>query len=193
VPPAIEAIATADDSKVDAFLAAGHVCTVMGTRQYEPLASRHGVPIVVTGFEPLDVLEGVRRAVLQLEEGRAEVENAYERAVRADGNEAAREMLDRVFELTDRRWRGVGLIPDSGWRLRAGYERFDAEARYDVANIDVEEPSACRAGEVLTGSIRPDECEAFGTSCTPRNPLGAPMVSTEGACAAYHRYRRVEV
>ncbi len=193
VPPAIEAIVTSTDASIDAFLAAGHVCTVMGTRQYEPLAALHGVPIVVTGFEPLDVLEGVRRAVFQLEEGRAEVENAYARAVRPDGNEAAREMLDQVFEVADRRWRGVGLIADSGWRLRPAYSQFDAEARFGVADMDVEEPAECRAGDVLTGSTPPAECEAVGTLCTPRNPLGALMVSTEGACAAYHRYRRVGV
>ena len=192
VPPAIEAIVGADDTDIDAFLAAGHVCTVMGTRQYEPLAARYGVPIVVTGFEPLDVLDGIRRAVRQLESGRAEVENAYERAVRPDGNDAARAMLDRVFELVDRRWRGVGMLPASGWRLRDEYRRHDAETRFGVGDLDVEEPAECRAGEVLRGTIRPDQCEAFGTTCTPRSPLGAPMVSSEGACAAYHRYRLLD-
>ena len=193
VPPAIEAILTAPDCRVDAFLAAGHVCTVMGLSQYEPLVARHGVPIVVTGFEPLDILEGVRRAVVQLEGGRAEVENAYARAVRPEGNEVAREMLERVFELTDRSWRGMGRLPASGWQLKQGYRRFDAEGRFGVDGLEVEESTACRSGEVLTGAIKPHECDAFGTSCTPRHPLGATMVSSEGACAAYYRYRRVEV
>lgn len=192
VPPAIEALMTGG-SRVQAFLAAGHVCTVMGTAEYEPLARRHGVPIVVTGFEPLDVLDGIRRAVAQLEAGRAEVDNAYPRAVRPEGNPAARAMLAEVFAVCDRKWRGIGTIPASGWRLAPAYAAFDAEARFDVGDLVAEEPAACRSGEVLSGLIRPDECEAFATTCTPRSPLGAPMVSSEGACAAYHRYRRHEV
>ncbi len=189
VPPAIEAILSSTDCRVEAFLAAGHVCTVMGTRQYERLVAAHRVPIVVTGFEPVDVLDGIRRAVLQLEEGRAEMENAYPRAVRRDGNEAAQAVLETVFEVTERRWRGIGPIPESGWRLTPAYLEFDAELRFGVADLRVEEASACRAGEVLQGLIKPDECPAFAGECTPRHPLGAPMVSSEGACAAYHRYR----
>ncbi len=190
VPPAIEALMTAGAGRIDGFLAAGHVCTVMGTGQYEALAARHGVPIVVTGFEPLDVLDGIRRCVAQLEAGRAEVDNAYPRAVRAEGNPAAQAVLASVFEVCDRPWRGIGPIPDSGWRLRDEFRGFDAEARFDIGEIEVEEPEACRSGEVLQGLIRPDECEAFGATCTPRTPLGATMVSSEGACAAYFSYRR---
>ena len=193
VPPAIEAIASSPDSRVDAFLAAGHVCTVMGTEQYEPLVERYRVPIVVTGFEPLDVLDGIRRAVHQLEAGRAEVENAYGRVVQPTGNEAARAVLDEVFDTTDRQWRGIGEIPASGWALRPAFDAFDAEIRFDVAGRSVAESSACRSGEVLQGLIKPTECEAFGVTCTPRRPLGAPMVSTEGACAAYYQYRRLDL
>ena len=191
VPPAIEALLTSGRSRVDGFLAAGHVCTVMGTAQYESLVRRFGVPIVVTGFEPVDVLDGIRRCVLQLEAGRAEVENAYPRAVKAEGNRPAQVVLAEVFEVCDRPWRGIGGIPASGWRLRDEFRALDAEARFDIGEIRVEEPAACRSGEVLQGLIKPDACEAFGTTCTPRTPLGAPMVSTEGACAAYFRYRQV--
>jgi hydrogenase expression/formation protein HypD len=193
VPPAIEALMSSGTSRVNAFLAAGHVCTVMGTSQYEPLAERFHVPIVVTGFEPLDVLDGIRRAVLQLESGRGEVENAYPRAVRPEGNLAAQTMLADVFEVCDRQWRGIGLIPASGWRLRGDYADFDAERRFDVGELRVTEPTACRAGEVLLGLIKPDQCECFGTTCTPRTPIGATMVSSEGACAAYYQYRRIEM
>ncbi|MEM8746083.1 MAG: hydrogenase formation protein HypD [Actinomycetota bacterium] len=192
VPPAIEALMTSGTSRVNAFLAAGHVCTVMGTGEYGPLADRFGVPIVVTGFEPLDVLDGIRRAVMQLEEGRAEVENAYTRAVRPEGNPAAQQMLADVYEVCDRQWRGIGMIPSSGWRLSEAFADFDAERRFEVGELHVDEPPACRAGEVLQGLIKPDECECFGTTCTPRNPMGATMVSSEGACAAYFQYRRVE-
>ena len=191
VPPAIDALMSSGTSRVDGFLAAGHVCTVMGTWQYEPLAERYGTPIVVTGFEPLDVLDGIRRCVLQLEAGRAEVENAYPRAVRPEGNPAAQQMLADVFEVCDRPWRGIGLIPRSGWRLTPDYAAFDAERRFDVGDVDVVEPEACRAGEVLQGLIKPDQCEQFGVACTPRTPMGATMVSSEGACAAYYQYRRL--
>ncbi len=192
VPPAIEALVTSPSSRVDGFLAAGHVCTVMGTWQYEPLADRFGVPIVVTGFEPLDVLDGIRRCVLQLEGGRGEVENAYPRAVHPEGNGPAQEMLGRVFEVCDRQWRGIGMIPSSGWRLSPEYAELDAERRFDVANLAVDEPERCRAGEVLQGLLKPNECECFGQDCTPRTPMGATMVSSEGACAAYYQYRRLE-
>lgn len=191
VPPAIEAVLSSPTSRVNGFLAAGHVCSVMGTWQYGPLVSKYHAPIVITGFEPLDVLDGIRRCVLQLEAGRAEVENAYPRAVRAEGNPAAQEMLAKVFEVCDRQWRGIGMIPSSGWRLAEEFAEFDAERRFDVGSIDVDEPAACRAGEVLQGLIKPDECECFGKECTPRTPMGATMVSSEGACAAYFQYRRV--
>jgi hydrogenase expression/formation protein HypD len=191
VPPAIEAIMQSPDCRVDAFLAAGHVCSVMGTGEYPELAERFEVPIVVTGFEPLDILEGVRRAVRRLERGEPGVENAYPRAVRPEGNPAARAMLADVFEVTDRAWRGIGTIPGSGWRLAERYREFDAEHRFSVAGIDTREPAECRSGEVLQGLLKPHQCEAFGTTCTPRTPLGATMVSSEGACAAYYLYRRL--
>jgi hydrogenase expression/formation protein HypD len=193
VPPAIAAIMESPTCRVQAFLAAGHVCCVMGTGEYPPLCDRYGIPIVVTGFEPLDILEGIRRTVLQLESGRHELENAYPRAVRAEGNASAKAMLGDVFEVADRAWRGIGRIPSSGWRLSAEYRDYDAEHRFAVTDIHTEESSACRSGEVLQGLIKPHECAAFGTSCTPRNPLGATMVSSEGACAAYYLYRRLEV
>ncbi|MFI8083260.1 hydrogenase formation protein HypD [Kitasatospora sp. NPDC086009] len=191
VPPAIEAIMTSPDCRVQGFLAAGHVCSVMGTGEYPELAERHRVPIVVTGFEPLDILEGIRRTVRQLERGEHTVENAYARAVRPEGNPAARAMLEDVFEVADRAWRGIGVIPRSGWRLSPRYRDHDAEYRFDVTGITTREPAQCRSGEVLQGLLKPDQCEAFGTTCTPRTPLGATMVSSEGACAAYYLYRRL--
>jgi hydrogenase expression/formation protein HypD len=193
VPPAIAAIMESPDCRVQGFLAAGHVCSVMGTSEYPPLASRYEVPIVVTGFEPLDLLEGIRRAVVQLEEGRHEVENAYPRAVPAEGNPAAVAMLRDVFEVTDRTWRGIGTIPASGWRLADRWAEYDAEQRFDVQDIRTAESTVCRSGEVLQGLIKPHECAAFGVACTPRNPLGATMVSSEGACAAYFAYRRLDL
>ena len=193
VPPAIEAIMTSPSCRVQAFLAAGHVCTVMGVGEYPPLAERFGVPIVVTGFEPLDILEGIRRTVHQLEEGRHEVDNAYRRAVSDEGNPVAIRMLEDVFEVTDRTWRGIGMIPQSGWRLSERYREYDAEDRFRVADLHTEESRVCRSGEVLQGLIKPHECAAFGTECTPRNPLGATMVSSEGACAAYFLYRRMQL
>jgi hydrogenase expression/formation protein HypD len=193
VPPAIAAIMESPTCRVQAFLAAGHVCSVMGTDEYPPLVDKYRIPIVVTGFEPLDILEGIRRTVLQLEQGRYELENAYPRAVRAEGNKPAQEMLRDVFEVTDRSWRGIGMIPGSGWRLSEKYRDFDAEARFDVTGIHTSESAVCRSGEVLQGLIKPHECAAFGKECTPRNPLGATMVSSEGACAAYYLYRRLEL
>jgi hydrogenase expression/formation protein HypD len=192
VPPAITAILESPTRRVQGFLAAGHVCTVMGLSEYEPLVERYHVPIVVTGFEPLDVLEGIRRVVTQLEEGRAELENAYPRAVSPEGNAAAQAVVRDIFEVTDRAWRGIGPIPSSGWRLAPAYARFDAETRFDVSGITTEESSRCRSGDVLQGLIRPVECASFGRECTPRSPLGAPMVSSEGACAAYYQFRRLE-
>jgi hydrogenase expression/formation protein HypD len=190
VPPAIEAIMTAPGNRVQGFLAAGHVCAVMGTREYGPLAAKHRVPIVVTGFEPLDILEGVLWCVRQLEEGRAVVENPYARAVRPGGNEAAQRMMRDVFEVVDRNWRGIGPIPRSGLGLAPGYASFDAEKRFAVADIRVSEPAECQSGLVLRGQLRPVDCPAFGKTCVPERPLGATMVSSEGACAAYWRYRR---
>ena len=193
VPPAIAAIMESPTCRVQGFLAAGHVCSVMGTGEYPPLAERYGVPIVVTGFEPLDILEGIRRTVVQLDEGRHELENAYPRAVPPEGNPAAKAMLRDVFEVTDRTWRGIGMIPESGWRLSERYAEFDAEQRFDVTGIRTEESPLCRSGEVLQGLITPHECAAFGKECTPRTPLGATMVSSEGACAAYYAYRRLDL
>jgi hydrogenase expression/formation protein HypD len=190
VPPAIDAILSAPGNKIDAFLAAGHVCSVMGYWEYPPLAEKYGVPIVVTGFEPLDLLDGIRRAVLQLESGRHEVENAYSRVVSHDGNRAAQKLLSEVFEVTDRAWRGIGVIPQSGWRLNKDYRDYDAELRFHITGIHTEESPLCHAGEVLRGAIKPAECPAFGKECTPRHPLGATMVSSEGACAAYYNYGR---
>ncbi len=190
VPPAIEAILTAPGNRVQAFLAAGHVCTVMGYRQYIPIAERYRVPIVVAGFEPVDLLDGIRRAVAQLERGEARVENAYARAVSREGNTAAQKLLEEVFEATDRNWRGIGPIPASGWRLRPEWRDFDAEHRFAVGELAVQESPLCRSGEVLQGAIKPTDCPAFGKECTPRTPLGATMVSTEGACAAYYNYGR---
>ena len=190
VPPAIEAILQSPNNRVQAFLAAGHVCSVMGTWQYGPIAEKYQVPIVVTGFEPLDVLEGIRRTVAQLENGRYQVENAYPRAVNDAGNEAAQKMLADVFTVSDRQWRGIGLIPQSGWELSPAYQAYDASIRFDVGHIETQESALCRSGEVLQGMIKPNECAAFGQECTPRNPLGATMVSSEGACAAYYQYGR---
>jgi hydrogenase expression/formation protein HypD len=185
VPPALEAIMQSPGNRVQAFLAAGHVCSVMGTWQYPPVAARFGVPIVVTGFEPLDLLDGIRRAVVQLEAGRAELDNAYSRVVTERGNEAAQAVLTEVFEPVDRAWRGIGTIPASGWRLARGYREFDAEERFAVAEIHAAESPLCRAGDVLKGALKPNQCPAFGRQCTPRTPLGATMVSGEGTCAAY--------
>lgn len=193
VPPAIAAIMESPTCRVQAFLAAGHVCTVMGTDEYPSLCDKYGTPIVVTGFEPLDILEGIRRTVIQLEAGRHELENAYPRAVQDTGNPAAKAMLLDVFDVTDRTWRGIGMIASSGWRLSPAYRHFDAEHRFAATDLHNEESAICRSGEVLQGLIKPHECTAFGTSCTPRNPLGATMVSSEGACAAYYLYRRLEV
>ncbi|MFE1046220.1 hydrogenase formation protein HypD [Streptomyces olivaceus] len=191
VPPAIETVLQSPGCRVQAFLAAGHVCSVMGTAEYPALCDSYRVPIVVTGFEPLDVLEGIRRAVRQLERGEHRVENAYPRAVPAQGNPAALRTLREVFTTTDRSWRGIGVIPSSGWRLRDAYRDLDAEYRFDVGDLTVEESPVCRSGEVLQGRLKPRECPAFGTTCTPRTPLGATMVSSEGACAAYYLYRGV--
>jgi len=190
VPPAMEAILTSANCLVQAFLAPGHVCAVVGFKEYEDIAERFRVPIVVTGFEPLDLLDGVRMAVAQLESGRAEVENQYSRAVRRDGNRVAVERVAEVFEVSHRKWRGIGEIPWSGLKLRDRYAAFDAGLKFGLAGTVVEEPSECISGIVLQGLRKPYECPAFGTQCTPETPLGAPMVSSEGACAAYYLYGR---
>ncbi len=190
VPPAIAAIMSSPDNEVQAFLAAGHVCSVMGYWEYPPLAEKHGIPIVVTGFEPLDLLDGILHAVRQLESGRREAENAYDRVVTFRGNEPAQRLLAEVFEVTDRAWRGIGVIPKSGWRLHADYRDFDAEERFQITGIHTAESPLCRSGDVLRGAIKPAQCPAFGKECSPRHPLGATMVSSEGACAAYYNYGR---
>jgi len=193
VPPAMEAILSAEQNRVQGFLAAGHVCTVMGYEEYHPLAEKYGTPIVVTGFEPLDILQGVLMCVRQLEEGRAEVENQYTRVVRREGAAPARELIRKVFRVVPRKWRGVGEIPASGLGLADEFLALDAERRFGVGETRVEESGECLSGLVLQGRIKPHECPAFGTKCTPEHPLGATMVSSEGACAAYYRYRGVEV
>ena len=190
VPPAMTAILEAPDNRVQAFLGPGHVCTVVGFEEYEPIASKYGVPIVITGFEPVDMLEGLLLAIRQLESGRAEVENAYGRVVNRDGNRASRALIDEVFEVTDRKWRGVGTIPRSGLRLTPAYAAFDAEQRFAVGAIETQESGVCISGDILRGVRKPRDCPAFGTACTPMSPLGATMVSAEGACAAYYAYGR---
>jgi hydrogenase expression/formation protein HypD len=190
VPPMMTAMLQAPDSRVQGFLGPGHVCTVMGESEYEPIARRYKVPIVVSGFEPLDLLEGVYRTVLQLEAGQAAMENAYGRAVRPEGNPASRRLIDEVFEICDRKWRGIGSIPKSGYRLRHEYRDHDAERIFEVADIETQESSMCISGQILKGLKKPHDCPAFGKECTPENPLGATMVSSEGACAAYHAYGR---
>jgi hydrogenase expression/formation protein HypD len=191
VPPAMKAIVAAKANRVQGFLAAGHVCTVMGYEDYLALAKRYRVPIIVTGFEPVDLLEGILMVVRQLELGRYEVENQYARSVRRSGNQPARSILAEVYEVCDRPWRGLGILPRSGLRLRPDYHDFDAEKRFALQSLTATEPPECRSSEVLQGQIRPDECAAFGTLCTPDRPLGAPMVSSEGACAAYWKYGRL--
>jgi hydrogenase expression/formation protein HypD len=191
VPPALEALLSSPACRVQGFLAAGHVCAVMGYEEYFPIAKRYGVPIVVTGFEPLDILMGIHMCLCQLEEGRAEVENQYTRIVRQKGNRPAQQLVSEVFEVVDRPWRGIGPIPGSGLSLRAAYQEHDAERRFDLGAVGLTpEPPDCRSGEVLQGLIKPSDCSAFGTRCTPEHPLGATMVSSEGACAAYFRHRR---
>jgi hydrogenase expression/formation protein HypD len=190
VPPAMSAILASPGNRVQGFLAAGHVCAVMGYTEYEPLARRFRVPIVVTGFEPLDILQGVYLCVKQLEDGRAEVENQYARAVRRNGNARAQAMVQEVFEISGRTWRGIGEIPGSGLALRSRYAAYDALQRFPLRTQAVSPETECIAGEILLGGKGPTDCPVFGSRCTPERPLGAPMVSSEGACAAYYRYRR---
>ncbi len=190
VPPAMRAILGAPDNLVQGFLAAGHVCAIMGTGEYGPIAREFGVPIVVTGFEPVDILDGLLRCIRQLEAGAAEVENAYSRAVRDDGNPSARAIVDEAFAVMDRTWRGLGEIPGSGWGLRPGLAAYDAPLKFGLKAAPAGSAGECISGEIMRGIRKPHDCPAFGTRCTPEHPLGAPMVSSEGACAAYHRYRQ---
>lgn len=190
VPPSITYILQSPQNRVQAFLGPGHVCTIMGYPEYEPIAERYKVPIVVTGFEPLDLLEGTLMAVRQLEAGKAEVENQYSRVLSREGNVTARRLVQSVFEVSDRKWRGVGWIPKSGYKLRWEYRDYDAERIFHVKEIDTKEPAICISGQILKGIKKPHDCPAFGTQCTPLTPLGATMVSAEGACAAYYAYGR---
>jgi len=190
VPPAITAILQTPGNRVQGFLGPGHVCTVMGYREYEAIARHYRVPVVITGFEPVDLLDGVLRTVRQLEAGEASVDNQYSRVVDRDGNAAAQRLIWSAFEVCDRKWRGVGTIPKSGLRLRYELHGYDAERRFDVGALDTREPAECISGQILRGLKKPHDCPAFGTRCTPASPLGATMVSAEGACAAYYAYGR---
>ncbi len=192
VPPAMEALLSSPNNKVNAYLAAGHVCTVMGWWEYEPIAEKYQVPIVPTGFEPVDLLKGILTAVKLLEKGQAHVVNQYGRAVKREGNKAAQAVIKQVFEITDRKWRGIGTIPKSGYKIRPQFAAYDAALKFDVGHLKTEEPRVCISGLVLQGLKKPHECPAFGKECTPQTPLGATMVSSEGACAAYYRYHRTE-
>lgn len=193
VPPAMHAILGGEHNRVQGFLAAGHVCAVMGYWEYPPIAEQYQTPIVVTGFEPLDLLQGVLTAVRMLEAGEVCVANAYARAVTFEGNKEAQNLINKVFEVCDRKWRGIGNIPMSGWGIRKEYSQYDAEQRFDVATIQSEESAICIAGQILQGLKKPNECPAFGMLCTPQHPLGATMVSSEGTCAAYYQYSDVSV
>jgi hydrogenase expression/formation protein HypD len=190
VPPAIRSLLASTDNRVQGFIAPGHVCSVMGYREYEELSREFRVPIVVGGFEPLDILEATRMLVAQLEAGRAETENQYSRSVTREGTAAAQELVEEVFEVASRPWRGIGIVPNGGLRLREEYAAYDAERLFDVADHHTPEPAECISAQVLQGLKKPTDCAAFGTRCTPESPLGAPMVSNEGACAAYYRYKR---
>jgi len=190
VPPAMKAILTSKNTKIQAFLAAGHVCTIMGYGEYLPIAKEFNIPVVITGFEPVDIMEGIFHAVRMLESGENEVHNAYSRAVTKDGNGPAKQLLQEVFTVTDRKWRGIGIIPNSGYRLSDSYAEYDAEKIFNVSDLSVHESELCIAGQVLQGIKKPLDCPAFGKECKPEHPLGAPMVSAEGACAAYFRFNR---
>jgi hydrogenase expression/formation protein HypD len=190
VPPSIASILQSPLNRVQGFLGPGHVCAIMGYREYEPISARFKVPIVITGFEPLDILQGTLMTVRQLEAGRAEVENQYSRILNREGNKPAQKLVFNVFEIADRKWRGVGSIPKSGYKLRWEFREHDAEKLFDVKEIDTKEPAICISGQILKGIKKPHDCPAFGTQCTPQRPLGATMVSAEGACAAYYSYGR---
>jgi hydrogenase expression/formation protein HypD len=193
VPPAMNAILSDPSCRVQGFLLAGHVCTVMGYQEYEPLLKKFRIPMVVTGFEPLDLARGILETIRLLESGKVEIVNAYSRAVDLEGNRPAQEVIMKVFEECDRKWRGIGTIPLSGWRLKPEYDDFNAEIRFDVQDIEAQESPVCIAGQVLQGLRKPHDCPAFGRECVPERPLGATMVSSEGACAAYYRYARVTI
>jgi hydrogenase expression/formation protein HypD len=188
VPPAMEAVINDPDSHIDGFLGAGHVCTIMGTAEYQPIVEKYRIPIVITGFEPVDLLQGILMTVRQLEQGTYKLENQYSRVVRAEGNPNARNTIAEVFRIDRRAWRGIGYIPDSGYELSPSYAAYDANLKFDIKVKEVAEPAACMAGQVLKGIIKPHQCPAFGKECSPQNPLGAPMVSSEGACAAYYNF-----
>lgn len=190
VPPAIETVLSSSENRIQGFLAAGHVCAVMGVAQYERIAAKYRVPIVVTGFEPVDIFQGLYCCLRQLEEGRCEVENEYARIVRPGGNAIAQAIMNKVFRVEDRAWRGIGTIAQSGLGLAEEYQMFDAQHRFDLGKSSAQENPECIAGLVLQGIKKPNECPAFGTRCRPERPLGAPMVSSEGACAAYYKYRK---
>lgn len=190
VPPAMEALLSSPENRVQAYLAAGHVCTVMGWNEYTPIAKKYKVPIVPTGFEPIDILQGILLTVQQLEEGRYNIENQYTRVVKAEGNIPAQKLIKDVFEITDRKWRGIGIIPNSGYKLTEKYKAYDAALKYNVGHIESQESPVCISGIILQGLKKPPQCPAFGKECTPEHPLGATMVSSEGACAAYYRYHR---
>lgn len=189
VPPVMQALLSSEANTVQGFLGAGHVCTIMGYHEYLPIAERYHIPIVITGFEPVDILQGIYLCVKQLEEGRASVENQYSRVVKQQGNLPAQQLLQQVFTVVDQQWRGLGEIPDSGLAISADFSAWNAEFRFSLASINTQEPANCRSGEILQGLLKPDACPEFGKSCTPEHPLGATMVSSEGACAAYYRYR----
>ena len=193
VPPAIDALMSDPESIIDGFLAAGHVCTIMGTEEYYPLSEKYNVPIVVTGFEPVDILQGILMVVQQLEKGEAKVENQYARMVREEGNISAKEVINDVFEVTDRMWRGIDVIPMSGYQVKEKYADFDANKKFDINIVEAPENEACIAGDIMKGKKKPVDCAQFGKACTPQTPLGAPMVSSEGACAAYYNFSGVEV
>ena len=190
VPPAMKAILDSKSTRIQAFLAAGHVCTIMGFGEYIPIAGKYKIPVIVTGFEPVDILQGILHAVKMLEQGRHGVYNAYTRAVTKEGNNSAKKLLEEVFTITDRKWRGIGIIPESGYRLSDAYAEYDAEQIFNVSDLSVHESELCIAGQVLQGLKKPLDCPAFGKECKPEHPLGAPMVSSEGACAAYYRFTR---
>lgn len=188
VPPAMEAVINDPESHIDAFLAAGHVCTIMGMDEYFPIVEKYDIPIVVTGFEPVDILHGILMTVRQLENGQANLENQYSRVVRPEGNPAAQQAVSEVFAIDDRAWRGIGVIPQSGYELQPTYAQYDAKRKFTIDIKKVDEPQSCLAGQVLKGIIKPHQCPEFGKRCTPKDPLGAPMVSSEGACAAYYHF-----
>jgi len=192
VPPAMEAVLSDEEANIEGFLAAGHVCTIMGIGEYQPIVDKFKIPVVVTGFEPVDLLQGILMTVKQLEAGKYELENQYARMVKAEGNVAARKVLEQVFEVIDREWRGIGTIPQSGYRLREQYRNYDAQEKYQINFPEAPESAECIAGQILKGLKKPHDCAQFGKKCTPTSPLGAPMVSTEGACAAYYHFAQHE-